>query len=236
MEKTILFLDKQIRTVWDNKNQIWMFSVIDIIATLTRTSNPRRYWSDLKRTIKTSTDKGNRKNTEIRALRKIVQFKLAAADGKMRFTDVASSAALLRIIQLIPSPKAKPLKEWLKSTDRGVTMLPEPLKNLTEPKPNNRLFKVCATEGTFLILSTIEKFPEEKAVKNETINIKDSTQKSSFTFDTFFSAYFPAYLSAFPAFPWSVRFAANNQLLVQPSQNHRKINKADKRTLTLKYG
>lgn len=100
-----LFEDQKIRTAWDAEKEEWYFSIIDVISVLTGTANPRRYWSDLKRKLKTE--------GAVEVYEKIVQLKLLSPDGKKRLTDVASTEQLLRIIQSIPSPKAEPFKAWL---------------------------------------------------------------------------------------------------------------------------
>ena len=105
MSNIKLFESKQIRTVWNETEGKWYFSVIDIIEVLTDSNNPRRYWSDLK--IKLQKE-GFTQLYEI-----IVQLKLESADGKKYTTDCADSKGLLRIIQSIPSPKAEPFKLWL---------------------------------------------------------------------------------------------------------------------------
>lgn len=99
-----LFNKNQIRTLWDNEQEKWYFSIIDVIQILTDSNNPRRYWSDLKIKLK---------NEGSQLYEKIVRLKMLASDGKMRETDVADTEQLLRIIQSIPSPKAEPLKVWL---------------------------------------------------------------------------------------------------------------------------
>lgn len=99
-----IFEDKKIRTVWDDKTEEWYFSVIDVIEALTDTTNPRRYWSDLK--IKLSKEGSQLYDS-------IVQLKMPAPDGKMRKTDVATTEQLFRLIQSIPSPKAEPFKLWM---------------------------------------------------------------------------------------------------------------------------
>ena len=100
-----LFEDQKIRTAWDAEKEEWYFSIIDVISVLTDTVNPRRYWSDLKRKLKSE--------GAVEVYEKIVQLKLLSPDGKKRLTDVASTEQLLRIIQSIPSPKAEPFKAWL---------------------------------------------------------------------------------------------------------------------------
>lgn len=99
-----LFQNEQIRTKWDSEIEDYYFSVIDVIAVLTESKNPNRYWSDLK--IKLKDEFGE-------PYEDIVKLKMPASDGKMRLTDVANSKQLLRIIQSVPSPKAEPFKQWL---------------------------------------------------------------------------------------------------------------------------
>jgi hypothetical protein len=102
--KIQLFEDRRIRTAWDEENEQWLFSIVDVIEVLTGTDNPRRYWSDLKRKLKAE---GSQLYEEI------VQLKLMSADGKRYATDVANPEQLLRLIQSVPSPKAEPFKLWL---------------------------------------------------------------------------------------------------------------------------
>lgn len=105
-----LFEDKQIRTAWDAEREEWYFSIVDVIAVLTGTENPRRYWSDLKRKLK--------KEGATELYEKIVQLKMLSSDGKRYKTDVADTEQLLRIIQSVPSPKAEPFKAWLAMVGR----------------------------------------------------------------------------------------------------------------------
>ncbi len=100
-----LFQDKKIRSCWDAEEEQWYFSVIDVIAVLTDSVNPRDYWFKMKKRV--HSDDGLELSTICR------QFKMPAPDGKMRLTDAANVKALLRIIQSIPSPKAEPFKQWL---------------------------------------------------------------------------------------------------------------------------
>ena len=100
-----LFQDQKIRVHWNNDNEKWFFSIVDIIESLTGSSNPRRYWSDLKRKL---TKEGFSQLYEI-----IVQLKLLSSDGKKYTTDCTDTEGILRIIQSIPSPKAEPFKQWL---------------------------------------------------------------------------------------------------------------------------
>lgn len=105
MSNIKLFESKRVRSAWNEDEQKWYFSIIDVVEILTESNNPRRYWSDLK--IKLQKE-GFNQLYEI-----IVQLKLASADGKKYVTDCADSKGLLRIIQSIPSPKAEPFKLWL---------------------------------------------------------------------------------------------------------------------------
>ena len=99
-----IFETKQVRSVWNEEDEKWYFSIIDVIEILTETDRPRKYWSDLK-------SKLTLEGSEVSE--KIGQLKLASTDGKMRLTDVADAQQLLRIIQSVPSAKAEPFKQWL---------------------------------------------------------------------------------------------------------------------------
>ena len=99
-----LFGNDKIRAVWDDEQEKWYFSVVDVVAVLTESPNPQTYWRVLKKRLK---DEGNETVTNCNGL------KMPAADGKMRLTDVADTEQLLRIIQSVPSPKAEPFKTWL---------------------------------------------------------------------------------------------------------------------------
>ena len=99
-----LFNDRQIRTAWDDKEEKWYFSIVDVVAVLTDSTNPQTYWRVLKKRL---IEEGNQTVTNCNA------FKMLAADGKMRKTDVADQAQLFRLIQSIPSPKAEPFKAWM---------------------------------------------------------------------------------------------------------------------------
>lgn len=99
-----LFENKKVRTFWDEAEQQWYFSVVDVIEILTNSSIPKRYWSDLKKKLYSE-------GSEV--YEKIVRLKMRAEDGKMRETDCTNTEQLFRIIQSIPSPKAEPFKQWL---------------------------------------------------------------------------------------------------------------------------
>lgn len=99
-----LFGGDKIRAIWNDEQEKWYFSVVDVMAVLTESPNPQTYWRVLKKRLK---DEGNETVTNCNGL------KMPAADGKMRLTDVADTEQLLRIIQSVPSPKAEPFKMWL---------------------------------------------------------------------------------------------------------------------------
>ncbi len=103
-----LFEDSQIRTAWDGEKEEWYFSIVDVVAVLTKQKTMRgasTYWSVLKKRMK---EEGANE-----LLTNCKQLKMTASDGKKRLTDVADTEQLLRIIQSIPSPKAEPFKMWL---------------------------------------------------------------------------------------------------------------------------
>lgn len=99
-----LFEDKKVRTVWDDEQEKWYFSIVDVMAVLTDSVDPTAYWRKLKQRLKVE---GNETVTNCHGL------KMRAADGKMRMTDVADTEQLFRLIQSIPSPKAEPFKLWM---------------------------------------------------------------------------------------------------------------------------
>lgn len=100
-----MFESKKVRSQWDDKEECWYFSVIDVVEILTESSNARDYWYKMK--VRVQLEDGLELSTICR------QLKMKASDGKMRETDVANVQTLLRIIQSIPSPKAEPFKQWL---------------------------------------------------------------------------------------------------------------------------
>ena len=107
-----LFEDRKIRTAWNETEEEWYFSVVDVIEVLTDSNEPRRYWSDLKRKL-------NKEGASSQLYENIVQLKMKShKDGKSYKTDVANTEQLLRIIQSIPSPKAEPFKMWLAEVGR----------------------------------------------------------------------------------------------------------------------
>ena len=102
-----LFEEKKVRAVYDDVEEKWYFSIVDVCGVLTESKDPltaRKYWNKLKQRLK---EEGNETVTNCH------QLKLQAADGKMRKTDVADTEQLFRLIQSIPSPKAEPFKQWM---------------------------------------------------------------------------------------------------------------------------
>lgn len=99
-----LFQDQRVRVHWNDEQEKWYFSIIDVIGILTKSKNSRKYWSVLKTRLK-------KEGSEVAT--NCSRLKLLAVDGKMRITDVADTEQLLRLIQSIPSPKAEPFKIWL---------------------------------------------------------------------------------------------------------------------------
>ncbi|MDQ6531844.1 Bro-N domain-containing protein [Flavobacterium sp. LHD-85] len=99
-----IFEKKKVRTVWDEEQEKWYFSIIDVIQVLTDSLNARKYWSVLKLRLK-------KEGSELTI--NCSQLKMQAADGKYYKTDVADTEQLFRLIQSIPSPKAEPFKLWL---------------------------------------------------------------------------------------------------------------------------
>jgi len=114
-----IFEEKKVRTVWDDETETWYFSIIDVIAALTESVDPRKYWNKLKQRLK---EEGNETVTNCH------QLKMKAPDGKMRLTDVADTEQLFRLIQSIPSPKAEPFKLWIAQIAR------ERLDQLQDPE------------------------------------------------------------------------------------------------------
>ncbi|MBR4449552.1 MAG: Bro-N domain-containing protein [Treponema sp.] len=99
-----LFEEQKVRTIWNAEEEEWYFSVVDVVAVLTESPNPRKYWSVLKTRLKSE---GSQLTTNCS------QLKMPAADGKMYKTDCMTTEQLFRLIQSIPSPKAEPFKLWM---------------------------------------------------------------------------------------------------------------------------
>ena len=101
-----LFQERKVRTVWDDEQEKWYFSIVDVVSVLTDSNyqTARKYWKVLKGRL---AKEGNETVTNC------YQLKLPAADGKRRLTDMADLQGIFRIIQSIPSKKAEPVKQWL---------------------------------------------------------------------------------------------------------------------------
>lgn len=99
-----IFEEKKVRTIWDDEQEKWYFSIVDIVGVLTDSPNPNNYWKVLKNRLK---KEGNQSVTNCN------QLKMPSSDGKYYKTDVADTEQLFRLIQSIPSPKAEPFKQWL---------------------------------------------------------------------------------------------------------------------------
>ena len=103
-ESIRLFEERKVRAIWDDEQEEWYFSIVDVISILTDSPNPRKYWSVLKTRLK-------REGSELTT--NYSQLKMQAADGKKYLTDVANTEQLFRLIQSVPSPKAEPFKLWI---------------------------------------------------------------------------------------------------------------------------
>ncbi|GAB6394857.1 MAG: Bro-N domain-containing protein [Bacteroidales bacterium] len=101
--KIQLFEKQQVRSVWDEENEKWWFSITDVVKILTDSSDSRKYWSVLKTRLK-------KEGSELAT--NCSQLKMKSADGKMYLTDVADTEQILRLVQSIPSRKAEPFKLW----------------------------------------------------------------------------------------------------------------------------
>lgn len=111
-DKLQMFEDRPIRTAWDEAQEEWYFSIVDVVTVLTESGDyntGRKYWNKLKQRLKAE---GSELVTNCH------QLKMKATDGKRRLTDVANTEQLLRIIQSVPSKKAEPFKMWLAMAGR----------------------------------------------------------------------------------------------------------------------
>jgi hypothetical protein len=151
MESIKLFEQKKVRTHWENEEEQWYFSVIDVVSILTDTSNARDYWFKMK--VRVKLEDGIELSTICR------QFKLLATDGKMRETDCANTQQLLRIIQSIPSPKAEPFKQWLAKTGY------ERMKEISDPSQS-----IDRARENWQKLGRSEKWIQQRMTGQETRN------------------------------------------------------------------
>ena len=156
--KLAVFKGRQIRRQWDNKQEKWYFSVIDIVEVLTDSPNPRSYWKVLKFRLK-------KEGSEV--VTKCNQLKLPAPDGKMRPTDTADTETLFRLIQSIPSPKAEPFKRWLAKVGY------ERVQDISDPERSlNRARTYCQKMGRS------QKWIQQRMMGQETRNkLTDYWQK-----------------------------------------------------------
>lgn len=104
-----IFEQRQVRTHWDEEQEKWYFSIVDVVAVLTDSPNPRKYWSVLKTRLK-------KEGSELAT--NCSQLKMQSADGKFYNTDVADTEQLFRLLQSVPSKKAEPFKLWLAKVGR----------------------------------------------------------------------------------------------------------------------
>ena len=151
MDNIKLFEEKKVRSHYDTEKEIWYFSVIDVIAILTDSTNPRDYWFKMKVRIKS--EGGLELSTICR------QLKMKAADGKLRETDVADTETLLRIIQSIPSPKAEPFKQWLARVGY------ERMKEIADPSES-----IDRARANWQNLGRSEKWIQQRMTGQETRN------------------------------------------------------------------
>jgi len=123
-----LFESVQVRSHWDEAQEKWYFSVVDVVQVLTESARPRKYCSDLKVKLQ-------KEGSEVSE--KIGQLKMRSPDGKARETDAADTQTLLRLIQSIPSPKAEPFKRWLaKVGHERMQELADPAQSLDRAREN----------------------------------------------------------------------------------------------------
>jgi hypothetical protein len=153
-----IFEDKNIRTIWNEDQEKWLISIIDVIEVLTNSERPRKYWSDLKAKL-------NKEGSQLSE--KIGQLKIEAEDGKMRLTDVADTEQLFRLIQSIPSPKAEPFKLWL------AKIAAERLDELQDPELTILILGMLAEASTKDISEAVnpEGFEQSKIVAKQGGNV-----------------------------------------------------------------
>ncbi len=151
-EEIKIFEQSNIRSSYDEKQEKWFFSIIDIIAVLTESKNPKRYWSDLK--SKLSSEEGFSQVYD-----KIVRLKIVAPDGKKRETDCTDVETILRIIQSVPSPKAEPVKQWLAKVGY------ERMKEMADPST-----AIDRARETYKQLGRSDKWIQQRMTGQETRN------------------------------------------------------------------
>jgi len=131
--KPIIFQDKEVRRIWDEKKEEWYFSIIDIIEILTESPRPRKYWNALKTKLK---EEGSQLSQDVG------QLKMQSADGKLYLTDATDTKTIFRLIQSIPSKKAEPFKLWLAKVGN------ERINEIYDPElAINRAIKIYQRKG-----------------------------------------------------------------------------------------
>lgn len=149
--KLITIFEKHpVRRRWDDKQEKWYFSVVDIIAILTESADPRNYWKVLKNRLR-------REESEV--VTKCNQLKMQAADGKFYLTDAADVETILRLVQSVPSPKAEPLKIWLAKTGY------ERMQETIDPE-----LAVSRGRKTWQMMGRSKKWIEQRMLSVETRN------------------------------------------------------------------
>jgi len=109
--KLAIFEGRKIRRHWDERKELWYFSVVDVVAVLTNSTSPSKYWNKLAERLR-------KEGSE--SVTKCHQLKMQASDGKYYFTDAVDTEVMLRLIQSIPSPNAEPFKLWLARVGKKV--------------------------------------------------------------------------------------------------------------------
>ena len=172
-----LFGEKKIRTAWNQEEEKWYFSIVDVVEVLTDSPDPAKYWRVLKTRLK---KEGSETATNCST------FKMMAADGKMRQTDVADQQQLFRLIQSIPSPKAEPFKQWIaKVASERIDEIQDPelailrgagyyrAKGYSEGWINQRLQSIRMHEMTVAWSGlTVREYKDLKGLKKE--NLRDN--------------------------------------------------------------
>ena len=145
-----LFEQSKIRSLYDEEKDKWYFSVVDVIAVLTESDNPRKYWSVLKTRLKAE-------GSELTTI--CSQLKMQAADGKFYNTDALDVEGCLRLVQSVPSPKAEPVKQWLAKTGY------ERMKEMADPST-----AIDRARETYRKLGRSEKWIQQRMMGQETRN------------------------------------------------------------------
>jgi DNA-damage-inducible protein D len=150
MSNIKLFETKKVRSQWNEENEKWYFSIVDVVEILTGSPNARKYWSVLKTRLKAE---GSQLATNCS------QLKMQSADGKFYKTDVADTEQLLRLIQSIPSPKAEPFKQWLAKVGY------ERMKEISDPEQS-----LDRARENWQVLGRSEKWIQQRMTGQETRN------------------------------------------------------------------